>query len=56
MPIEIREITIKTQIVSGGTNSPEYLKEKDFRVFKKRILEECRILISNGAKRKSYKR
>lgn len=56
MPIEIREITIKTQIVSGGSNSPNYIKERDFNAFRKRILEECRILISNGVKRKNYKR
>lgn len=56
MPVEIREITIKTQIVAGGNSSSGHIREKELNALRKRILDECRTLISNSAKRKNYKR
>ena len=54
MPIEIREIIIKTQIITGGNQTSD--KEKYYNAFRKKILEECRTLILTSTKRKNYKR
>jgi hypothetical protein len=56
MPVEIREIIIKTQIVVGGNTHPDKTRERDLNVLRKKLLEECKILISNSVKRKNYKR
>ncbi len=56
MPIEIRELIIKTEIVSDGHNFSGRLKEKELGVFKKQLMEECKRIISDGVKRKNYKR
>jgi len=56
MPIEIRELIIKTEIVSSNTKNTSGLKEKDLSLFKKQVLQECKRLISGNNLDKSYKR
>jgi hypothetical protein len=56
MPIEIRELIIKTQISTSDRNTPAAIKEKDLNLLKKQVLEECKRIISESAERNSYKR
>ena len=56
MPIEIREITIKTDISTNNRDRSTGMKEKDLNVLKKQLLEECKRIISVNTKRMSYKR
>jgi hypothetical protein len=56
MPIEIRELIIKTQILTTDRNAPAGIKEKDLNLLKKQVLEECKRIISGSAERNSYKR
>lgn len=56
MPIEIRELIIKTEITSAGNNPQVILKEKDLQALKKQMLEECRRIVSEQMKEKTNKR
>jgi len=56
MPIEIRELIIKTEISSATANSSGGVKEKDFQLLKKQLLEECRRIISENTKKSDDKR
>lgn len=56
MPIEIRELIIKTEIFSGTKHSPSSIKEEDIVFFKKQLLEECKRMISEKTKKHNYKR
>lgn len=56
MPVEIREIIIKTEIVSGTREHSGSVKEKDINTLKKQLLEECKRLIAEQTKRNNYKR
>jgi nitrogenase molybdenum-iron protein alpha/beta subunit len=56
MPIEIREIIIKTEISSGGKQTSSALKEEDIHFFRKQLLEECKRMIAEKTKKNSYKR
>ena len=56
MPIEIRELIIKTEISSVSGNSSGGVKEKDFVQLKKQLLEECRRIISENTRSSDHKR
>jgi hypothetical protein len=56
MPIEIREIVIKTEISTGQRNGNGAIKDKDLNAFKKQLLEECRRMLAETAKKQTYKR
>ncbi|MGH2664795.1 DUF5908 family protein [Flavobacterium sp.] len=56
MPIEIRELIIKTEIVSTNTKNSSLAKEKELSLLKKQLLEECKRLIAEKNQTNSYKR
>ncbi|NDI99684.1 hypothetical protein GWA97_11405 [Flavobacterium sp. LaA7.5] len=56
MPIEIRELIIKTEITSGKHNPQAILKEKDLQALKKQMLEECRRIVAEQMREKNNKR
>jgi hypothetical protein len=56
MPIEIRELIIKTEISSSGYNKTAYAKDKQLEKLRKQLLEECKKLVSPAAKRTTHKR
>lgn len=56
MPVEIRELIIKTEIFSSDRNHLSGLREEDFRALKKQVLEECKKMIAEGTKKRSNKR
>lgn len=56
MPIEIRELIIKTEISSRDKQAATSIKEEDIYFLKKQLLEECKRLISEKTKKNSYKR
>jgi hypothetical protein len=56
MPIEIREIIIKTEIASINGNRSSVAKEKEISQLKKQLLEECKRMITGNTKKEVYKR
>ncbi|MEO8533703.1 MAG: DUF5908 family protein [Flavobacterium sp.] len=56
MPIEIRELIIKTEIVSTNTRNSAVAKEKELSLLRKQLLEECKRLIAEKNQVNSYKR
>jgi len=56
MPIEIREIIIKTEISASGHNHHAGIREKDLNALKKQLFEECKKIISGSTTRNTYKR
>jgi hypothetical protein len=56
MPVEIRELIIKTEISIGDRNYSAGIKEEDFQSLKKQVLEECKKIIAERIKKSSYKR
>ncbi|WP_163411036.1 DUF5908 family protein [Flavobacterium ajazii] len=55
MPIEIRELIIKTEITTANSKNSSAVKEKELSVLRKQVLEECRRLIAEK-KENTYKR
>ena len=56
MPIEIRELIIKTEITNAGNNPQVSLNEKDLQALKKQMLEECRRIVTEQMREKTKKR
>lgn len=56
MAIEIREITIKTQVNSGLVLQEEIINEKELESIRFKILEECKRLILSKTTSKRNKR
>ncbi|NHN24931.1 hypothetical protein FIA58_004500 [Flavobacterium jejuense] len=56
MPIEIRELIIKTEISSRDSFIDNSVKETEIHLLKKQLLEECRRMIAEKTKKNSYKR
>ena len=56
MPIEIRELVIRTEISGTGRNTQPGIREKDMNLMKKKLLDECKRIIAANMKRDSYKR
>ena len=55
MPVEIRELIIKTSI-SAGNNASAKVMEKDLNTLKKQLLEECKKIILENTRKDSYNR
>ncbi|MEM0577648.1 MULTISPECIES: DUF5908 family protein [Flavobacterium] len=56
MPIEIRELIIKTEISSRDNFKDSNAKEAEIQLLKKQLLEECKRMIAERTKKNSYKR
>ncbi|WP_157849273.1 DUF5908 family protein [Flavobacterium sp. Root420] len=56
MPIEIRELIIKTEVVSINSKYSFGMKEKELSILRKQLLEECKRLIAEKNQKDSYKR
>ncbi|MGB8195362.1 MAG: DUF5908 family protein [Chitinophagaceae bacterium] len=56
MPVEIRELIIKTEITSVARGHSTAVKEKDLSAMKKQLLEEFQRMINGQTKRNIYKR
>jgi len=56
MPIEIRELIIKTEISSRVSFNDTTIKEAETHLLKKQLLEECRRMIAERTKKNSHKR
>ena len=56
MPIEIRELIIKTEISSRDKSDDAPIKEAEMYVLKKQLLEECKRMIVEKTKKSIYKR
>lgn len=50
MPVEIREIIIRTEILSTGRHKTGRVDNKELKVWKKQLLEECRRMIAGNKK------
>ncbi|WP_158530863.1 DUF5908 family protein [Tenacibaculum sp. E3R01] len=55
MPVEIRELIIKTEIKTKSDENIS-LKENEFLVFKEEILETCKRMLTEGVKKINYRR
>jgi hypothetical protein len=56
MPVEIRELIIKTEITSNRNQSPHAFNEKSMEKLKEQLLEECKRIIDIAAKKNINKR
>ena len=56
MPIEIRELIIKTEIVSTNTKHSAVAKDRELSILRKQLLEECKRLIAEKNQENTYKR
>jgi hypothetical protein len=56
MPVEIRELIIKTEISTNTSNRLTGAKDKNLDRLKKQILEECKRIISSAAKKNISRR
>ncbi|WP_165396028.1 DUF5908 family protein [Flavobacterium sp. J27] len=56
MPIEIRELIIKTEIASKSKMEEDIPKEIEMNAFKKQVLDECKRMIAEKTKKNNYKR
>lgn len=56
MPVEIRELVIRTEVLSAARAHSSAVKEKDLTILRRQILEECRRMISERTTRSIYKR
>lgn len=56
MPIEIREIVIKTDVKTANGKNQSRMSISDLDVLKKKVLIECKQLLIEQTKRKTNKR
>ena len=56
MPVEIREIVIRTEIATGHRNGDTGMDEKELKTLKKQLLDECNRIIAARTKKNYYKR
>lgn len=56
MPIEIRELIIRTAISSVQGGDPGSMKERDFQLLRQQLLEECRRIVSENTKKTDTRR
>ncbi|WP_442266829.1 DUF5908 family protein [Tenacibaculum sp. ZS6-P6] len=55
MPVEIRELIIKTEIKTAVEQSST-IQDIDLSVFKEEIIEMCKRMLSEEVRRTSYRR
>lgn len=56
MAVEIRELVIRTDIRTGPPKQHAELSTKALRDLRKQLLEECRLMFNETAKRKISRR
>jgi hypothetical protein len=56
MPIEIRELIIKTEVSTTNRNNMAGINEQELDVLKKQLLDECKRIISGSVKKNNQKR
>lgn len=56
MPIEIRELIVKTEISAMNGPESKNIKDRDLAVLKRKLLDECKKLIASSVKNNQYKR
>lgn len=56
MPIEIRELIIKTEISSTAKNNAFDMGVKELEILKTQLLEECKRIIATKTKKNIHKR
>ena len=56
MPVEIRELVIRTEISSANRSRPVAASEKELAALKMQLLEECKRMILLNAKKNRYDR
>jgi len=56
MPIEIRELIIKTEIKTVDVRPQQTLSAIDIKRLKMEVMEECKKLIASNSKKINYKR
>jgi hypothetical protein len=56
MPVEIREITIRTDISTGNRERSGTIHPKELEKLKQQIRDECMRIISANTKKSGYKR
>lgn len=56
MPVEIRELIIKTEISANGSKPLPGNRDKNFERMKKQLLEECKRIITLAVKKNNGKR
>ncbi|WP_430410644.1 DUF5908 family protein [Kordia sp.] len=56
MPIEIRELVIKTEIQSVTRSATASHQKQDLSQLKNELLETCKRMISESHKKEKYKR
>lgn len=55
MPVEIRELVIKTEIRTE-TEKLTSFEEQDFNVLKEELINICKRMLSEGIKKTNYRR
>jgi hypothetical protein len=56
MPIEIREIVIKTEVQAHGPGKPSGPRDREWQAFKRQLLEECRRMLSAQTRQERSRR
>jgi len=56
MPIEIRELIIKTEVSSSGGNRETFANERELHMMRERLLDECKKMIAAQARKDRSKR
>lgn len=56
MPIEIRELIIKTEIRTSDQKDQNSINKEDIANLKRYLLEECKRIITKDKRRNHYKR
>lgn len=56
MPVEIRELVIRTEVLSAARTRAGTVKEKDLAMLRRQIMEECRRMIGERTSKTIYKR
>lgn len=56
MPIEIRELIIKTEVVSDNGGRQAVIIEKDLTMIREKLLDECKRMIAANMKKDRFKR
>jgi hypothetical protein len=56
MPVEIRELVVRTEVLSAARAHTSAVKEKDLTMLRRQIMEECRRMINERTSKNIYKR
>jgi len=56
MPVEIRELIIKTNVISNSHHAPAQLRQEELQALKKQIMEECLKVLHDRSKKSNLER